>query len=76
MICMREGIYCSVYSRFKNLIYDKFTFSVFVTVVAVMAVLLIFVSIFLLSILSRPLTVCSKLTVGTLEQVMNKVTYC
>ena len=38
LICMREGIYCSVYSRFKNLIYDKFTFSVFVTVVAVMAV--------------------------------------
>ena len=38
--------------------------------------LLIFLSIFLLSILSRPLTVCSKLTVGTLEQVMNKVTYC
>ena len=38
LICMREGIYCSVYSRFKNLIYNKFMFSVFVTVVAVIAV--------------------------------------
>ena len=38
LICMMEGIYCSVYSRFKNLIYNKFMFSVFVTVVAVIAV--------------------------------------